>query len=269
MTRRLMSLEVIGAGFGRTGTTSLKAALEELGFDPCYDGLFGIPEHVQLWEAAARGKSVDWNELFGGYRATTDWPACSFYEELMQSYPDAKVILTLRDPNRWYESTYNTLYLRQRIASSAVFRCLRRLGLRQFNANTFLLLVLRAGASVGLFRPGMARGAWLIDRLIWQDTFGGNLEDRQHAIGVFERHNEEVKRRVPVERLLVYEIKEGWRPLCDFLGVEEPDKPFPHLNDTHTFRKMIRRRITFALAAPIAGVSLAGLALLLFRKRSS
>jgi hypothetical protein len=263
-----MALEVIGAGFGRTGTTSLKAALEELGFDPCYDGLFGKPEHVEFWDAA-RGKSVDWNELFGGYRATTDWPACSFYEELMQRYPDAKVILTLRDPTRWYESTYNTLYLRRRIASSPVFRCLRLLGLRQFNANTFLLFVLRAGELVGLFRPGMARVAWLNDRLIWEDTFGGNFEDRQHAIEVFERHNEEVKRGVPVERLLVYEIKEGWGTLCDFLGVEEPDKPFPHLNDTSTFRKVIRRRITLALAAPIAGVSLAVLALLRFRKRST
>jgi hypothetical protein len=263
-----MALEVIGAGFGRTGTTSLKTALEELGFDPCYAGLFGHPEHVELWEAA-RGKSVDWNELFGGYRATTDWPACLFYEELMQSYPDAKVILTVRDPNRWYESTYNTFYLRQRIASSPVFRCLQRLGLRQFNANTFLLLVLRAGELVRLFRPGMASVAGLNERLIWEETFGGNFEDRQHAIEVFDRHNEEVKRRVPVERLLVYEIKEGWGPLCDFLGVEEPDKPFPYLNDTRTFRKMIRRRITFALGVPIAGVSVAGLALLCFRKRSS
>jgi hypothetical protein len=266
-----MALEVIGAGFGRTGTQSLKAALEELGFDPCYhmSELFGHPEHVELWEAAARGESVDWNKLLGDYRSTTDWPACSFYEELMQSYPDAKVILTLRDPNRWYESTYHTVYLKRRIASSAVFRCLRLLGLRQFNANTFLSLVLRAGALVGLFRPGMGRGAGLNDRLIWEDTFGGYFEDRQHAIEVFERHNEEVKRRVPVERLLVYEIKEGWGPLCDFLGVEEPDKPFPHLNDTHTFRKGIHRRITFALGAPIAGVSLAGLALLRLRKRSS
>jgi hypothetical protein len=266
-----MALEVIGAGFGRTGTQSLKAALEELGFDPCYhmSELFVHPEHVELWGAAARGKSVDWNKILGGYRATTDWPACSFYEELMQSYPDAMVILTLRDPNRWYESTYNTVYLKRRIASSAVFRCLQRLGLRQFDANTFLSLVLRAGASVGLFRPGMGRAAWLNDRLIWEDTFGGNFEDRQHAIEVFERHNEEVKRCVTAERLLVYEIKEGWGPLCEFLGVEEPEKPFPHLNDTHTARKVIRRRITFALGAPIAGVSLAGLALLRLRKRSS
>jgi Sulfotransferase domain len=267
-----MPLEVIGAGFGRTGTKSLQGALEELGFDPCYhmSVLFEHPEHVPLWEAAARGgKSVDWNELFGGYRATTDWPACSFYEELMHSYPDAKVILTVRDPNRWYESTYDTIYAVRRMASSPVFRGLRLLGLRQFDANTFLLLVLRAGALVGLFRPGMGRAAGLNDRLIWEDTFDGNLEDRQHAIEVFERHNEEVKRRVPVERLLVYEINEGWGPLCDFLGVAEPDKPFPHLNDTHTFRKGIRRRIIFALAVPIAGVSLAGLALLRLRKRSS
>jgi Sulfotransferase domain len=188
----------------------------------------------------------------------------------MHSYPDAKVILTVRDPNRWYESIYNTIYVRRRIASSPIFRGLRLLGLRQFDANTFLLLVLRAGALVGLFRPpGVARVAWFNDRLIWEDTFGGNFEDRQHAIEVFERHNEEVKRRVPVERLLVYEINEGWGPLCDFLGVEEPDKPFPHLNDAHTVRKRIRRRIIFALAAPIAGVSLAGLVLLRLRKRSS
>ena len=266
-----MALEVIGAGLARTGTTSLKAALEELGFDPCYHAseLFGHPEHVEVWEAAARGESVDWNRLFGGYRATTDWPACLFYEELMQRYPDAKVILTMRDPDRWYESTtYNTVHFWQRMASSPVLHCLRRLGLlRQSNATTILLFLLRAGAMVGLFRPGPARAARLLkfNRL---DPFDGHRGDRQHAIEVFERHNEEVKRRVPVERLLVYEVKEGWGPLCDFLGVEEPDKPFPHLNETNTFRKRVRRRITFALAAPIAGVSLAGLVLLCFRKRS-
>ena len=96
-----MPLEVIGAGLGRTGTLSLKVALEELGFGPCYHmiELFGHPEHVELWEAASEGKPVDWEGLFGGYRATTDWPACSFYRELMQRYPDARVILTVRDPD--------------------------------------------------------------------------------------------------------------------------------------------------------------------------
>ncbi len=241
-----MTIEVIGAGFGRTGTMSLKVALEELGFGPCYHmiELFGHPEHVKLWEAASQGKPVDWEELFSGYRATTDWPACSFYKELMERYPDAKVILTMRDPNRWYESTYKTIYGMRRMASSPVFRL------------------------AGLFRPGMGRAALMNDRLIWEDTFGGSLEDRERAIEVFERHNQEVKERVPQEKLLVYEVKEGWGPLCEFLGVETPrDKPFPHLNDTDTFRTMIRRRLTIALAAPIVAVSLVGLAVLFLRKR--
>lgn len=224
---------------------SLKVALEELGFGPCYHmiELFGHPEHVALWEAASQGKPVDWEEIFSGYRATTDWPACSFYRELTKRYPDAKVILTVRDPGRWYESIYNTIYGLRSLISSPVFRLAAPL------------------------RPGLGRAARMNDRLIWQDTFGGNLEDRQHAIEVFERHNDEVKKYVPPERLLVYEVKEGWGPLCEFLGVEIPDKPFPHLNDADTFRRTIRVRLALALAAPIVAAALAGLALFRFRKR--
>ena len=116
-----MTLDVIGAGFGRTGTMSLKVALEELGFGPCYhmSEVFAHPEHVELWRAAAQGKEVDWEQIFGGYRATVDWPACSFYGELMEKYPDAKVILTVRDPQRWYESAYNTIYTMTRTASTS------------------------------------------------------------------------------------------------------------------------------------------------------
>lgn len=240
-----MPLKVVGAGFGRTGTMSLKVALEELGFGPCYHmiELFGHPEHVALWEAASQGKPVDWEEIFSGYRATTDWPACSFYRELTKRYPDAKVILTVRDPGRWYESIYNTIYGLRSLISSPVFRLAAPL------------------------RPGLGRAARMNDRLIWQDTFGGSLEDRQHAIEVFERHNDEVKKYVPPERLLVYEVKEGWGPLCEFLGVEIPDKPFPHLNDADTFRRTIRVRLALALAAPIVAAALAGLALFRFRKR--
>ncbi len=241
-----MTIEVIGAGFGRTGTMSLKVALEELGFGPCYHmiELFGHPEHVELWEAASQRKPVDWGELFSGYRATTDWPACSFYKELMERYPDAKVILTVRDPDRWYESTYNTIYGMRRMISSPIFRL------------------------AAPFRPGLSRAAKMNDQLIWEETFGGSLEDRQRAIEVFERHNQEVRRHVPPDKLLVYEVKEGWQPLCKFLGVEVPkDKPFPHLNDTDTFRKMVRRRLTFALAAPLVVLSLVGLILLLRKRR--
>jgi Sulfotransferase domain len=240
-----MAIEVIGAGFGRTGTLSLKVALEELGFSPCYHmiELFGHPEHVELWEATSQGKPVGWQEIFGGYRATTDWPACSFYEELMERCRDAKVILTVRDPERWYESTYNTIYGMRNVISSPIFRL------------------------AAPFRPGLSRAVRMNDRLIWEETFGGGLEDREHAIGVFERHNEEGRERVPAEKLLVYDVKEGWGPLCEFLGVEAPDQPFPHLNDPDTFRKMVRRRLTIALAAPAVAVSLAGLVLLLLRKR--
>ncbi len=240
-----MTIEVIGAGFGRTGTMSLKVALEELGFEPCYHmiELFAHPEHVEPWEAAARGKPIDWEHLFSDYRATTDWPACSFYKELMQKYPDARVILTVRDPDRWYESTYNTIYGMRRVISSPIFRL------------------------TAPFRPGLSRAARMNDRLIWQNTFGGSLEDRQHATKVFERHNAGVKEHVPPDKLLVYEVKEGWEPLCEFLGVEVPEnKPFPHLNDTDTFRKMVRRRLAFALTAPLVVALLAGLVLLRLRK---
>ena len=117
------------------------------------------------------------------------------------------------------------------------------------------------------FRPGLRHATKMNDRLIWEDTFGGSLEDRKRAIKVFERHNQDVKVRVPPDRLLVYEVREGWEPLCRFLGVETPkDKPFPHLNDTDTFRKMVRRRLTFALAVPMVVLSLVGLILLLCKR---
>src|SRR5918911_5138613 len=105
-------MKVIGAGFGRTGTMSLKAALEEIGYGPCYHmiDLFEKPEHVPLWQAATRGELVDWQELFAGYQATVDWPGAAFYKELMQAYPVAKVLLSVRDPEKWYASTRNTIY---------------------------------------------------------------------------------------------------------------------------------------------------------------
>lgn len=243
-------MEVIGAGFGRTGTMSLKAALEELGFAPCYHmiELFENPEHAELWEAAARGEPVDWEELFGGHRASVDWPGCTFYKELMEAYPEAKVLLSVRDPERWYESTKNTIYRRRKTTPMSRIMSLMR-----------------------VFSPAMRRSTRVIDEVIWEGTFGGNFEDRRYAIEVFTRHNEEVRRRVPADRLLVYEVKDGWGPLCEFLNVEVPkDKPFPHLNDTAAFRKMVRRRFALSLAPPVVGISLAGATLLyMLRRRSS
>ena len=244
-----MTIEVIGAGFGRTGTTSLKVALEELGFGPCYHmtELFEHPEHVGLWEAAVRGEPIEWEEVFRGYRATVDWPGAAFYEELMERYPDAKVILTVRDPKRWHESTLNTIYRVRKMTSSPVF------------------------AAVGLFVPGLRnrrRATGIVDDLAWKDTFGGRFEDRRHAIEVFDRLNEEVKERVPAGRLLVYDVKEGWEPLCEFLGVEAPkDEPFPCLNDTDAFRKVVRRLSALAYAVPVVAALLVASTVYFLRKR--
>src|SRR5947208_7864431 len=107
-----MAIQVIGAGLGRTGTLSLKAALEELGFGPCYHmiELITHPEQVVYWEAASAGQPVDWDALFAGYQAVVDYPGCRYYRELMRHYPEAKVILTVRDPETWYESCMATIY---------------------------------------------------------------------------------------------------------------------------------------------------------------
>jgi hypothetical protein len=199
-----MSLEVIGAGFGRTGTMSLKVALEQLGYGPCYHmvELFEHPEHVERWEAAVRGEPVDWEEMFAGYRATVDWPGAAFYKELSQRYPKARVILTVRDPDSWYESASNTIFSLQGAASPRA--------------------------------PRMAM------ELASKRGFDANVEDRGRMIEAFNRWNEEVKEFVCAQKLLVYEVKEGWGPLCDFLGVEVPKgKPFPHLNDSDSFGKMV------------------------------
>jgi hypothetical protein len=240
-------LKVIGAGFGRTGTMSLKVALETLGFGPCYHMLevFSHPEHAQRWEAAWLGERVDWDDLLDGYEAAVDWPACAFYEELMERHPDAKVILTVRDPERWYESVRNTIYaLSMTVSGSRLLRLV--LGLR------------------GLLRNGAFARGNMAETVIWEGTFDGRFEDKRYAIGVFERHNEKVRRRVPEERLLTYEVSEGWGPLCDFLGVEVPDKPFPRLNDTAQMRARLRtvRAISFAVPAVIGAAAVLALVLL-------
>ncbi len=245
VARRVPSvdLKVIGAGFGRTGTMSLKVALEELGFAPCYHmtELFKTPSHADLWNAAAHGSPIEWDLLLGDYAATVDWPGCSFYEELMESYLEAKVLLSVRDPERWYESTLNTIYsIRKTTTSSKLF------------------------ATLGRFIPGVRHVARMVNNLIWEGTFDDRFEDRQYAMEVFDRHNEEVKQRVPPDRLLVYEVKEGWGPLCDFLEVEVPDKPFPQLNDSDSFRKMFVRR--FAVAATVPALAMTLVAVLTIRR---
>jgi hypothetical protein len=209
-------MRVIGAGFGRTGTMSLKAALEELGFGPCFHmiDLLRAPERVPLWQAAVDGEEVDWDAVFAGYESTVDWPGCTFYRQLAERYPDAPVVLTVRDPDAWYESTRRTIFeVRQAMMRGEIDR---------------------DGADLSAPPEAMR----MIGDLIWDGTFHGRFLDRAYAIDVFNRHNEEVIATVPRERLLVHEIQDGWEPLAMFLGVEIPDGEFPHLNDTEAFRKM-------------------------------
>jgi hypothetical protein len=246
-------MKVIGAGFGRTGTASLKAALETLGFDPCYHmtEVFKHPGHAEFWQVAWRGEPVDWDGLLGAYEATVDWPACAFYAELMERYPDAKVLLSVRDPERWYQSMRSTIYELGRISSGS---SLSRLSFALF----FLL-------AFGAFKNGQCS---MTEEIVWRGTFDGRFEDKHHAIEVFNAHNEEVRRRVPKDRLLVYEVKEGWDPLCEFLGVQEPDKPFPHLNDAAEMRRRILVLRASSLVVPVALVLLLSAVLALLGRRT-
>jgi hypothetical protein len=218
-----MALQVIGAGLGRTGTLSLKAALEELGFGSCYHmlELLTHPEQVHYWEAASRQEPVDWDALFEGYRSAVDYPACRYYRELMEQYPTAKVILTVRDPNNWWESVRETIYQVSPPASGA-----------------------EGGPPTPLPFPGdpqlFARIFGMVQRDVWEIDFERRFEDREYAVERFNRHTAEVRAHVPADRLLVYQVKEGWGPLCEFLGVPAPEgKPFPRLNDREEFRKRL------------------------------
>ena len=213
-------VDVIGAGFGRTGTASLKVALEHLGLGPCHH-MFEVVAHPELlprWERVVAGEDVDWDEVLEGYRSTVDWPGCAYWRELMETYPHAKVILTVRDPERWYDSAYHTIY--------------------QLAAET-------GGDPGGDPQEddavaGLQRMRPMVEKLIWEGTFDGRFEDRAHAIGVFAAHNGAVQRSVPSDRLLIFQVDQGWQPLCDHLGVDVPAEPFPHINQGQSIRELVQ-----------------------------
>lgn len=208
-------LEVIGAGFGRTGTFSLKAALERLGFGPCHHmlGMLERAEEIPLWRRAAHGGPTDWDEVYRGYRSSVDWPGTRFWRELTGFYPKAKVILTVRDPLRWYDSAASTIH---------------RAAMDPTPPATPVLAQMRA----------MSR------EVVWDGQFGGRFTDPDHARRVFAEHNEAVRREVDPDRLLVFEVAQGWEPLCDFLGVAVPDEPFPRSNDRDDFESLLREHVT-------------------------
>ncbi len=203
-----MTLEVIGAGFGRTGTLSLKAALERLGFGPCYHmaEVISHPAYAEHWLAAADGRKVDWDVVFEGYRASVDWPACAFYGAQAAHFPKAKVLLSVRDMKAWHESCVSTIFP----------------------------LMLAPPEQVP---PQFLSAARTARKVVAQNTFNGRLLDADHCIAVHRAHIEEVKRTIAPERLLVYQVSEGWEPLCRFLGVKVPDEAFPRVNVREAFGK--------------------------------
>ncbi len=207
-----MALQVVGAGFGRTGTLSLKAALEQLGFGPCYHmaEVFPRPEHIMMWHRLAFENQMDWDRLFTGFHATVDWPTARWWREIAAHYPDAKVLLSVRDPEAWYASMINTIY--QPMKSPA-----------PDNAPELVRLQNQ-----------------MVRKSILAETFDNHFEDKAHAIEVFKRHNQEVRDAIDPARLLEFDVREGWAPLCRFLEVPIPNEPFPRLNDTATTQAMIR-----------------------------
>jgi hypothetical protein len=194
-----MGLKVIGSGLGRTGTKSLQTALNMLGFGPCHHmvEVFAKPASMALWIEAAAGRP-DWEAIFDGYNSMVDYPGAGYWRQLAEYYPDAKILHSERDPDKWFDSTQATIFepgsmaVRSEGPMAAFF-----------------------GSIVGPMRA--------------------HIHDRTYMTDFFRRHNEEVKRTIPPERLLVYEAGQGWEPLCRFLNVPVPDAPYPSENSRADF----------------------------------
>ncbi|HEY3502336.1 MAG TPA: sulfotransferase [Actinocatenispora sp.] len=204
-------LSIVGAAFGRTGTSSAREALVRLGLGPCHGmrQLFTDDAHAAAWLRAAEGGPVDWRRLLDGYGATVAWPASAFWRELADAYPKAKVLLLVRDPDAWYDSVARTLFRTR-----------------------------PAGATTDHRTPVRDRA---IERIVWRGTFGGRFADRAYALGVYAAHRDRVRREVPAERLVEVDVADGWGPLCAALGVGVPDEPFPVANTTEEYLTRARR----------------------------
>jgi hypothetical protein len=201
-----MALDLIGAGLGRTGTMSLKAALEHLGF-PTYHmvELFQDPSRIDYWDQAAETGETDWSAVFDGYTAMVDYPASLYWRTLAKLYPTAKVILTVRDADKWYDSVMATIF-----PSS---------GPREYGPGEEHRKRIHA----------MAR------KVIWEGQFEGRFRERSFAIEKFRAWNASVEEELPEGRLLVYRVGEGWERLCAFLGLPVPDIEFPKTNSREQF----------------------------------
>ncbi len=200
-----MALEVIGAGFGRTGTDSMREALNLLGVGPCHHmhEVNASEEQKRSWRALAQGAAPDWDRLFAGYRSCVDWPSAHYWRALIDVYPRAKVILTHRSAESWWRSFEQTILAGLRTSTDP--------------------------ESLGL-------------ALIRDQVFGGRPDDRAHAIACYEANVAAVQATVPADRLLIHEIGEGWEPLCRHLGVAVPSAPYPNRNNTAAFQQTMANR---------------------------
>lgn len=207
-----MPLKVIGAGYSRTGTLSLKLALEQLGFGPCFHMVEfispGYAPRRALWKIAEDGGSPDWKTIFAGFTSAVDMPTCLYYRRLAAAYPEAKVILTLRDPAAWYRSAKATIPVGQ--------------------------------ALVGVSEAKAAQDRAIALREVGIDLLE-DLDDEPLTIQLFERYVDQVKWEITPDRLLVFDVKEGWEPLCRFLSAPVPSTPFPRTNSTEEFLEAVRQ----------------------------
>lgn len=193
-----MALDIIGAGFGRTGTDSMKRALDMLGYGPCYHMYEVIPNKArfEMWQGIYDGRiEPDWDMVFDGFRATVDWPAAHYWRDLAAHFPDAKILLTYRDPDSWYASMEKTI-----------------------------LTFLRDPTKTEGMAPRLRN-----------EVFGGEVHDKEHVISVYNQNVAEVQSAFGPERLLTYQLGSGWEPLCEFLGVDVPSDPYPSGNDSASY----------------------------------
>ena len=208
-----MTLKVIGVGFGRTGTLSLKVALEHLGFGPCHHMKEVMLNNAQAewFSQASRGIEVDWQKIFKKYSSAVDWPAAAYYQELADTFPEAKIVLGIRDPDTWYKSVSNTIFK----------------------------VIPNFPKWVRFIFPRSDKVFNMIEKTIWQGEFSGQFEDKRFAIQVYNDRIETIKKAFPPERLLIHSSKDGWKPLCEFLDVAIPVTPYPWLNDSAKIKRAI------------------------------
>ncbi len=213
-------MRLIGAGLPRTGTLSQKVALEMLGLEPCYHmvNVLADLDEAEGWRRALDGEPV-WPELMPRFQATVDWPGSFFYRQLAEFYPDAKVLLSVRDPEGWERSMRETIW-------GVLF------------GEMLIRDLSRARARVDAKWRGyieLMEQMWLQSGLIPD----GSQTDSETMCAAMERFNAEVQATVPADRLLVWSVGDGWEPLCQFLELPVPDTPFPHLNDSKVFAERI------------------------------